>query len=336
MSARVVTVFGASGFIGRQVVQRLAQTGAIVRACGRDPIGAAFLKPMGEVGQVVPLKASLSDAKAIARAVEGADAVVNLVGILYERGKSTFDAIHAEGAKRVAKAAKEAGVKSLVHVSALGADANSPSAYARSKAKGEAEVLAQFPKAVILRPSVVFGPDDDFFNRFANLARLTHMLPVFVHDGLRPKLSVKDLSFDFDIFGSGGPAFQPVYVGDLADAILSALDKPEAKGKTFEIVGPRPIHMKEVMEMVAEATKRSPMILPLPPFVGRIQAFFLQFLPKPPLTPDQMKLMKKDNVATGKLPGLAELGIKPTAAEAIIPSYLSRHQPGSRRSAHHV
>jgi NADH dehydrogenase len=336
MASRVVTVFGASGFIGRQVVQRLAASGAIVRACSRDPIGAAFLKPMGEVGQVVPLKASLSDAKAIARAVQGADAVINLVGILYERGASKFETVHVEGAKRVAQAAKAAGVKNLIHVSALGADANSPSAYARSKARGEAEVLAQFPQAVILRPSVVFGPDDDFFNRFANLARLTGMLPVFVTDGFKPKISLKDLSFDFDIFGSGGAAFQPVYVGDLADAILAALDKPEAAGRVYEIAGPRAIRMKEVMEMVATAIKRTPAILPLPMMAGKFQAFFLQFLPKPPLTPDQMKLLGKDNVLSGKHPGLAELGIKPTAAEAIIPSYLSRHQPGSRRSQHHI
>lgn len=329
----VVTVFGASGFIGRQVVQRLAQSGAIVRACVQDPVKAAFLKPMGEVGQVVPLKASITDAQAVARAVRGADAVINLVGILFERGKKKFETIHVEGAKTVAAASKAAGVKSLVHVSALGADAASPSAYARSKAKGEAAVTAAFPEAVILRPSVVFGPDDDFFNRFASLARLTNLLPVFVNDGFKPKISVKDLEFDFDLFGSGGPAFQPVYVGDLAQAIVGALSKPEAKGHVYEIVGPRPIRMKEVMEMIAAAIKRSPAIVPLPPIAGKIQAFFLQFLPKPPLTPDQMKLLAKDNVASGKLPGLQELGIKATAAEAVIPSYLARHQPNHRRHA---
>lgn len=333
MSRRVVTVFGASGFIGRQVVQRLGRQGAIVRACVQDPIGAAFLKPMGEVGQIVPMKADVADPKAVARAVKGADAVVNLVGILYERGRKKFETIHAVGAKNVAEACKAAGVRSLVHVSALGADAASPSAYARSKARGEANALAAFPEAVILRPSVVFGPDDDFFNRFAGLARLTNMLPVFVHDGFKPKLSVKDLEFDFDLFGSGGPAFQPVYVGDLAQAIVTCLDKPEARGQIYEIAGPRPIRMKEVMELVAGAIKRSPAILPLPPIAGKIQAFFFQFLPKPPLTPDQMKLLAKDNVATGKHKGLSDLGIKATAAEAVIPGYLSRHQPGHRRHA---
>ncbi|MBF0166926.1 MAG: complex I NDUFA9 subunit family protein [Alphaproteobacteria bacterium] len=334
--ARVVTVFGASGFIGRQVVQRLAKAGHVVRAAVRDPIGAAFLKPMGEVGQVVPIKASLQDKASVQRACQGADAVINLVGILFERGASKFEAIHVEGAKRVAEAAKAGGAKSLVHVSALGADADSPSAYARSKAKGEAAVLAAFPQAVIIRPSVVFGPDDDFFNRFAVLARLTGLLPVFVTDGFKPKLSLKDLKFDFDLFGSGGAAFQPVYVGDLADAILAVLDKPSAQGRTFEIAGPRPMHLKEIMEMVSSAIKRRPLILPLPPFVGKIQAFFLQFLPKPPLTPDQMKLLAKDNLPSGKLPGLADLDIKPTAPEAIVPGYLSRHQPGARRSAHHI
>ncbi len=334
--ARVVTVFGASGFIGRQVVQRLARTGAIVRAAVRDPIAAAFLKPMGEVGQVVPIKADLLDKASVERACEGADAVINLVGILYEQGKATFEAIHVEGAKRVAAAAKAKGAKSLVHISALGADAASPSAYARSKAKGEEAVLAAFPEAVIVRPSVVFGPDDDFFNRFAKLARLTGLLPVFVPDGFKPRIDLRNLDFGFDFFGSGGAAFQPVYVGDLADAILAVLDKPDARGRSFEIVGPRPMRLKEVMEMVSSAIKRDPLILPLPLVAGKIQALFLQFLPKPPLTPDQMKLLAKDNLPSGKHPGLADLKIAPTAPEAVVPTYLSRHQPGSRRSQHHI
>jgi uncharacterized protein YbjT (DUF2867 family) len=324
---RVVTVFGASGFLGRHIVQRLGREGAIVRAVVRDVEGAAFLKPMGEVGQIIPLRGDVTDPAQVARLVAGASQVINLVGILYERGKRSFEALHVQGAKNVAQAAKAAGVQTLLHISALGADAQSDSAYARSKAQGEEAVKAAFPEAVILRPSVVFGPDDDFFNRFAKLAVLSPVLPVFCDDGYKVTLKPEELEFNFELFGQGGTKFQPVFVGDVADAAMAALAAPSAKGKIFELAGPRTYSMKELFELICAIIRRDPWILPVPFFVGRIQAAFLQFLPTPPLTPDQVKLLKVDNVASGKLPGLTDLGVQPKAAEVVLPTYLTRYRP---------
>jgi uncharacterized protein YbjT (DUF2867 family) len=332
MDRRVVTVFGAGGFLGRHLVRRLAKSGAIVRAAVPDPEAASYLKPMGEVGQVVPIAADLNHAGSVAHAVAGAEAVVNLVGILYERGRRSFQAIHVEGAKRVAEAAKAAGAKRLVHVSALGADSQSDSAYAKSKAEGEAAVKAAFPQATILRPSVVFGPEDGFFNRFGQMAALLPALPVYVADGFKVRIEPWELEYEINLFGSGGPKFQPVYVGDVADALMAALERPDAPGQTFELAGPRAYSMRAIMELVARETRRDNWLLPLPYWVGKIQAFFLQFLPNPPLTPDQMKLLRHDNIAGGTVPGLAALGIDATAIEAIVPGYLARYRPATKRT----
>ncbi|OAN50659.1 3-beta hydroxysteroid dehydrogenase [Paramagnetospirillum marisnigri] len=323
MARRLVTVFGASGFIGRTLVRRLAQQGWVVRAAVRDPIAAEFLKPMGDVGQVTPLRADISDAKAVAAAVSGADAVVNLVGVLYESGRRTFDAVHVKGAATVAAAAKAAGVPSLIHMSALGADKNSESTYARSKAAGEEAVLAAFPGATIFRPSVVFGPDDDFFNRFGKMAMVSPVLPVFTADGFKPVCTEEGCSID--LFGSGGPIFQPVYVGDVACAMINVLNDARLAGKVYELGGPRRYSMKEVMELVVSTTGRPARLVPVPFGLGMFQATFLQLLPKPLLTKDQVRLMKVDNVARGGKPGLAELGITPTAAETILPTYMKRY-----------
>lgn len=321
---RVVTVFGGSGFIGRQVVKRLAAQGWIVRAAVRDPVGAGFLKPMGEPGQVNPVAANVADPASVRAAVAGADAVINLVGILFEKGRARFDAIHHKGAANVAQAARDADVTRLVHMSALGADKNSASAYARSKAQGEEAVLAAFPGATIIRPSVVFGPDDDFFNRFAKLARVSPVLPVFTGDGFKPIHT--ENGYGMDWFGSGGPTFQPVYVGDAAEAIVRALSEPKAAGKVYELGGPRRYTLKEVLELILAVTGRKVLLAPLPFGVAKLQATFLQFLPKPPLTPDQVKLLRVDNVVRGGKPGLADLGIAATAAEAVLPTYLHRYQ----------
>lgn len=323
MARRVVTVFGGSGFIGRNVVKQLAARGWVVRAAVRDPIAAEFLRPMGEVGQVTPLRADLSDPKAVAMAVAGADAVVNAVGILYESGKRTFDAVHVKGAATVAQAAKAAGVKALVHLSALGADKNSESAYGRSKAAGEEAVLSAFPGAVILRPSVVFGADDDFFNRFGRMAKMSPVLPVFVTDGFKPVCGESGCTLD--LFGSGGPTFQPVSVGDVAKAAVLGLEDPRHAGKTFELGGPRRYTMKEIMELVNASTGLNRTLVPIPFGLGMIQAGFLQLLPVPPLTRDQMRMMKVNNVVRGGKPGLAELGIVPSAAEAVLPLYMKRY-----------
>jgi NADH dehydrogenase len=214
---RLATVFGGSGFIGRHVVQRLAAQGWRVRVATRDPEGAAFLRPRGDVGQVEPVYADLTKEFSVTAAVERADLVINLVGILYESGRQTFNALHVEGAARIAAAAKAAGVAQLVHLSALGVDDAADSVYAKTKVEGEKAVLAAFPGAVILRPSVVFGPEDELFNRFAELAGIAPVLPVFVTDGFRRK------GLGIDLWGSGGARFQPVYVGDVADAVLKVL-----------------------------------------------------------------------------------------------------------------
>jgi uncharacterized protein YbjT (DUF2867 family) len=308
MDRRIATVFGASGFIGRHVVRRLAAAGYGVRAAGRDPESALFLKPMGDVGQVVPWPADVARADTVAGAVQGADVVVNLVGILYERGRATFQKIHEEGAGNVAKAAADAGVKRLVHVSALGADAASPAKYARSKAAGEAAVTAAFAKATILRPSIVFGPEDDFFNRFAAMARLSPVLPVI------GAASAKD----------GGPKFQPVYVGDVADAVMAALSDAKAPGQVFELGGPTVYSFRELMQLVMTQTGRKRCLLPLPYWAAEIQAAVLGLLPAPPLTSDQVQLLRRDNVVGDKAKTLKNLGIAPRAAEAILPTYLMR------------
>ena len=313
---RLATVFGGSGFIGRHVVQRLASAGWRVRVATRDPEGAIYLRPRGDVGQVEPVYADLTKEFSVQAAVERADLVINLVGVLYERGRQTFQAIHVDGAARIAAAAKAAGVKQLVHVSALGADEASDSAYARSKAAGEKAVREAFAEAVILRPSVVFGPEDDFFNRFATLTGLSPVLPVFLKDGFRPS------GFGLDVWGSGGPKFQPVYVGDVAAAIATVLTEGH-QGKSYELAGPRVYSMKQIMELTLEAAGRKRGLLPLPMWVAKLQAPFLSLLPTPLLTPDQVRLMGHDNVATGAA-GFKQLGIVPQDPEAIVPTYLAR------------
>lgn len=334
MRRDVVTIFGGSGFIGRHLVRRLAARGWVVRVAVRDPEHALFLKPQGDVGQIVPWAADVTNPDSVAAALKDAKAAVNLVGILYERGRRTFARVHGDGADTVARAAVQAGVERLVHISALGADAGSGSAYARSKAEGEARVRAAFPAAVIFRPSVVFGPEDDFFNRFAALARFSPVLPVIGAPTI-PSLRRSDgaLPFVLDFFGAGGPKFQPVYVGDVAEAIMAALTHADAPGRTFELAGPRAYSFKEIMELMLAAIGRRRLLFPLPYWAAGIEALFLQWLPKPLLTPDQVTLLMSDNVASGALPGLKELGIAPTPAEAVVPAFLARFRPPNHRMA---
>ncbi|ABC20821.1 complex I NDUFA9 subunit family protein [Rhodospirillum rubrum] len=321
MTGRVVTVFGGSGSIGRQLVALLADQGARVRVAVRDTEKAHFLKPLGQLGQIAPISASVSDAASVKRAVEGADQVVNLVGILAESGRRTFQAVHVDGAATVARASAEAGVDALIHMSALGADEASDANYSKTKALGEKAVREAFPAATILRPSVVFGPDDGFFNLFAGLQRLSPVLPYFTRDGFRRGGSGV---CGIDLAGSGGPKFQPVYVGDVARAMIAILDTPALRGKTYELGGPRVYSMKEIMDLVVAVTRRRTLVVPLPFWVARLQGRLLEKLPNPPLTSDQVRLMEVDNVCSGALPGLGDLGIEPEAAEAILPTYLSR------------
>lgn len=319
-----VTVFGGSGFVGRHVVSRLAARGFVVRVAVRDVAAASFVRPMGDVGQVTPVCANILDEAAVTAAVEGSDAAINLVGILFSRGRQRFDAIHRDGAERIARLSRAAGVEHFVQMSALGASSTSRSQYALSKAAGEAAVRDAFSDAAIVRPSVIFGPDDDFFNQFAALARLLPFLPVF---GC-PFPTLKNRTIDF--FGDGGTKFQPVYVGDVADAIVACLDSDAAAGQTYELGGPTVYSFKQLMELVLSATDRKCLLLPIPFWVAYIEALFLELLPKPLLTRDQVTLLQNDNVLSGTAPTLETLGIMPTAAELIVQTYLDRFRRGGR------
>ena len=320
----LVTVFGGSGFIGRHLVQRLTASGASVRVAVRDPINASFLKPMGDVGQVTPIYVDVHDDSSVANALAGSDAVVNLIGILYEHETQQFDAIHRDAATRIARAAKATGANRLVHMSALGASETSQSRYAQSKAAGETAVRDVCPDAVILRPSVVFGPHDNFFNLFASLARLSPVLPVF---GC-PLPSFKDGGVD--IYGDGGVKFQPVYAGDVAAALMKGVTDPSTNGQTYELGGPTVYSFLSLMELILTTTDRQCLLAPTPYFVASLQAFFLQFLPRPPLTPDQVTLLRSDNVVSGAMPTLLDLGIEANSAEVILPTYLDKYRRGGR------
>jgi len=302
---KVATVFGGAGFIGRQVVQRLAREDWVVRVVTRDPLGARGMHTMGQVGQIAGLAADVTDEAGVARAVEGAGVVVNCVGILH--GK--FEAVQGEGPARIGRLAKAAGVERVVHISAIGADAASESAYARSKAAGETGLLAAFPEATILRPSIVFGEGDAFFNRFAQIGSILPFMPVIC----------------------GETRFQPVHVGDVADAVMAALADPATMGKTYELGGPRAWSFRELLAFIVKETGRRRPLVNIPLGIARIQAKFAELLPNPPLTQDQLILLQRDNVVSAGALTLADLGIKPAAIEALVPGYLARFRPGGGR-----
>ncbi len=302
----VATVFGGSGFIGRYVVQRLARAEYIVRVAGRDTESSMFLRPMGRVGQVVPLFASVANEPQVQRVVEGADLVVNLVGILAERKAGDFTRLQAEGAGRVARLSAAAGVARMVQISAIGADPASPSQYARTKAEGEAAVLAAMPAATVLRPSLVFGAEDQFFNRFAGLAQLLPFMPVIC----------------------GDTKMQPVYVGDVADAVIAALANPEAAGRTYELGGPRVWTFREILAWILRETRRKRPMIDIPLGLARFQAAVAERVPGKPFTRDQLLLLQRDNVAAAGALGLGDLGIAATPVELVVPEYLDRYRPG--------
>lgn len=315
-SARLVTVFGGSGFIGRHVVRALAKRGWRIRVATRRPDLAFHLQPIGRVGQIQMVQANLRYPDSIAAALRGSDAVVNLVGILAEDGRQRFDAIHEFGAAAVARAAQEAGVASLVHISALGADANSASAYGATKGRAESAVLSAFPGAIILRPSVVFGPEDNFFNRFAAMARISPVLP---------------------LIGGGATKMQPVYVGDVAQAVAQALDGKATPGAVYELGGPEVKSFKELMQSVCAITGRKRLLASLPFGPARLVAFATEWATTLSLglfpsifatTRDQVEMLKRDNVVSAEAVKdgrtLQGLGVKPEAYEAIVPTYLYR------------
>lgn len=310
-NATLITIYGGSGFIGRHVVRALAKTGARMRIAVRRPELAGFLQPLGGVGQIIPVQANVRYPESLIAPANGADAVINLVGILAPSGKQTFKSVQDEGARHVAEAARAAGAKMLIHGSAIGADPSSPSVYARTKAAGERAVMEIFPDAVITRPSVVFGPEDEFFNRFAALARLSPALP---------------------LIGGGKTQFQPVFVGDVAKAVIAALTGKAQAGAVYELGGPEILTMKEVMQRVLAYTMRKRWLVPLPFPLAKLQGAMLQILPNPPLTLDQVRLLEKDNVVSEAAKRdhrtLEELGIvEPVAVGAVVPDYLEQYRP---------
>ena len=308
MSDHLITIFGGSGFIGRHLVGRLAAKGYQIRLAVRDPESATQLMTQGNVGQIVGFKTNVRDQRSVEKAVAGADIVINLVGILYEKGAQNFGRIHVDAAERIAAAAKAAGARQLIHMSALGASREHEAGYARSKAVGEELAAKEFPGATILRPSVVFGRDDDFFNRFASILSLAPVFPL--SDGGKSKM-------------------QPIWVEDLADAIVRIIETPVQQGKIWELTGPDVYSFQELMQKVLDFTGRKCLLVPVPSSLMSFMAIFMNLAPgRPQLTQDQVKLLKTDNVASGRYPNLKDLGITPTTIDAIVPDYLSRYKRG--------
>ncbi|MEE2849770.1 MAG: complex I NDUFA9 subunit family protein [Pseudomonadota bacterium] len=311
----VVTLFGGSGFIGSQAVRALARRGWRIRVAVRNPVLAIEIQPLGDPGQIQFMRCDITNPVDVAQAVRGADAVVNLVGVLHDAGgKRGFDAVHTEAAKTIAEAAKAAGVARLVQISAIGADAASPSAYGRTKAQAEAAVRAVYPDAVILRPSLVFGAGDSFLNRFAAMATMAPALP---------------------LIGGGETRFQPVYVGDVAEAIARGVTRADAAGRTYELGGPSLYTFREVLELVRRETGRDRILVSVPFIIAKPLGSLLQLSRfvglTPPLTRDQVLMLEKDNVVAAEALGLSDLGIDhPAGMAAIAPSYLWRYRVGGQ------
>jgi uncharacterized protein YbjT (DUF2867 family) len=323
VTGKLVVVFGGSGFVGRHVVRELAKRGWRIRVAVRRPHLANFLRPMGSVGQIQLRQTNIRYRPSIAEALKGADTVVNLVGILFQNGAQNFSAVQSSGAASIAAMAKEAGIENAVHLSAIGADSESDSLYARTKGEGEIAFRDAIPSSVILRPSMIFGPEDDFFNKFASLAS---MLP-----------SIAPLP----LIGGGKTKFQPVYVDDVADAICEALVRPEAKGRTYELGGPVTYTFRELMEMILRETGRKHPLIPVPFPIASMIGFFGQaagMLPfvDPILTQDQVKLLKHDNVvdSSGGVGTLADLETDAHSVESVLPSYMVRYRKYGQFAEH--
>jgi len=314
MHIQRATVFGGSGFIGRHIVKRLAQKDVVVRVAVRDPEAALFLKPMGAVGQIAPIYADVRSEKSVAAAVAGVDVVVNAVSLGVQTRRDRFADVHVAGARRVARLAAAAGVSRLVHLSGLGSDLNSDSAYIAARGHGERAVREAFPAATLLKPSVVFGPGDYFFTTFAAMARVSPALP---------------------LFGGGTARVQPVYVGDVADAAMKALEAPPIVGQpvtgaTYELGGPTVYTYRELMELLLRVVNRRRILLAVPERIALIMAAFASLLPTPPLTRDMVKLAVADNVVGPGAKGFKDLGIVPTTVEVILPTYMDRYRRGGR------
>lgn len=306
MKNRRVTIVGGAGFIGRNIVKRLAARGAQIAVASPHAVGASFLRPMGDVGQIAAIDVGIGEEATLAQLIDGNDTVICAAGTFAAK---RFDLVHHRGPALLARLAARAGVRRFVHISAIGADAHAASGYARSKAAGEAAVLAAFPVATIVRPSLVFGAEDRLFNRFASIARVAPVLP---------------------LIGGGETRFQPVFVGDVADAAVATLDHAEAEGKIYELGGPEILTFRQLMELLLHEIRRPRALLPVPASLARFGAYFLEFMPDPLLTRDQVTMLASDNVASAGLPGLAALNIVPTALELELPTYLDRFRQGGR------
>ena len=315
-SEKLITIIGGSGFLGRHIVRALAKRGYRIRVACRRPDLAGHLQPLGVPGQIMPVQANVRFPASLAAACDGAHAVINLTGVLYSAGAQSFDAVHVFGAEASAKAARAARARVFIQMSAIGADPGSSAAYARSKAEGEARARAAFPGAIILRPSIVFGPEDGFFNRFAGLARFAPALP---------------------LIGGGATKFAPVFVGDVAEAVARLVDRGEADGKTYELGGPEVFTFKQLMEFTLETIERRRLLVPIPWTVARIQGLVLGLLPKPLLTADQVELLKSDNIvsdaAQREKRTLEGLGIAARGIEGIVPGYLYRFRKAGQFTA---
>lgn len=308
----LVTVFGGSGFIGTQAVRQLARAGWRIRVAVRNPGLGYRMRLHGDVGQIDVVQANVRDEPSVRRALEGATAAVNLVAVGYERGRQSFQAVNVDGARTVAEAARAEGLIRLVQMSALGADAASESAYARSKAQAEQAARGAFAGAVVVRPSIVFGQDDGFFNKFATMAQFSPALP---------------------LIGGGATRFQPVYVGDVAQALAQVTTDSAAEGQTYELGGPAVFTFRELMELMLAETGQRRLLLPLPFAAGGLLGSIgdlMSVLVPPPVTSDQVKLLRVDNVLSGQHPGLADLGITPTTLESVLPTYLYRYRKGGQ------
>lgn len=307
----LVTIFGGSGFVGRHVVRALAKRGYRIRVAVRRPDLGGHLQPLGNVGQISFVQANLRYRNSVDRAVEGADHVINCVGVLFERGRNTFEAVQDFGARAVAEAARAAGA-TLTHISAIGADAKSESRYARTKGRAEAAIMETLPEAIILRPSIIFGPEDDFFNKFAEMARFSPVLP---------------------LIGGGRTKFQPVYVTDVAEAVARAVDGKVARGKIYELGGPQVLSFRDCLELLLKTIDRKRRFVSLPFGLASLLGSVSSLVPfiTPPLTADQVLLLKSDNVVSAKAEAegrtLSGIGIEPTMLDSILPTYLVRYRP---------
>ncbi len=303
-----VTIFGGTGFIGRQIIRELARSGVTIRVACRNPESAYALRPSGMVGQIVPVTCDINDTASLRHALSGAKTVINCIGILFEKGQQRFQKLHADFPGTLARLCQEENIEHLIHISALGIE-NSKSNYAKTKYEGERNLKNAFPQAIILRPSVVFGAEDNFFNQFATLARYLPVLP---------------------LIGAGKTKFQPIFVGDIADAVIKALQTPSAAGHIFELGGPEILTFRSIYERLFEHTKNPRYLMPIPFCLAKVKGAFLQMLPHPLLTIDQVRSLETDSILTQKYKTVSDLGLVPASLDLILPTYLDRFRPGGR------